>query len=125
TFLFWTIVLTYLFNYNKGNLKLSKNQLSGVHAVIVIFSFLVNIESSYLYYITFSYYLLDGIFQFYNSRKFYNFGLVIHHIFSFFFLFNNIYYKYNLVKNFNSSINKINKLNEIIFFTNFYFRIII
>lgn len=80
TFLFWSGLITILLKYNNNKLKVAKNILSTIHASFIIISYLFNIPGSYVFYITSSYYALDGFFQIYNFSGLYNFGLIIHHI---------------------------------------------
>src|SRR5436309_1869095 len=80
TFSIWVYITSVLYNYNNFNLRIAKNQISALHATIVIISFILNVPGTYVYYITFSYFILDSIFHIYYFRNLFNLGIIIHHI---------------------------------------------
>lgn len=76
------IMLTILFYKYWRNFIIAKNWVSLVHALIVVIFYLTNINETILFYISCTYYLLDTIYTVYYYVGIFDFGLILHHIFT-------------------------------------------
>lgn len=84
-YLFWLTTLTLLYFINNKSFKLSRMNVSAVHAVTVIIAYLMEVSGNTLYQISFSYYLLDTIYELitmYQNKKYgiIDLGMIMHHI---------------------------------------------
>lgn len=77
--IFWNILL-FTFYHKNNSLKLSRNFISAIHALGVVFSYITHINPSIVYYWAISYYLVDGFFEVATINRLYNIGLLVHHI---------------------------------------------
>lgn len=76
------IILTILFYKYWGNFIIAKNWVSLVHALIVVVFYITNVKETILFYISCSYYLLDTFYTLYYYVGIFDFGLILHHIFT-------------------------------------------
>ena len=80
----------FYYNLNKKNFKLSRMNVSAVHAISVILSYLIGIPGHLLIYWSTTYYIMDTLYEgvnLYSPEKnvnLYEFGIILHHIISIF-----------------------------------------
>lgn len=74
----WFFLLYYINNINK-QIKISRNQISAIHAIGVVFAYVFNINSNLLSIWAISYYITDGILELMVTTKLYNLGMLLHH----------------------------------------------
>ncbi len=80
----WAL-LTYFIYRNGVNFKITRNYTSIIHATTILLFFTFNLSSSYLFPVTFGYYIFDGLLEVYGlikTRRLYNLGMIFHHIIS-------------------------------------------
>jgi hypothetical protein len=79
--------LANVLNYFNNNFKLSRMNISAVHALTVIFFYLFDRSVYILYYISLAYYIMDTKYELTNimyskKKSLYDFGIIIHHLLS-------------------------------------------
>lgn len=82
TLLSW-LAMTYVLHNGTDSIKITRNYISALHATFVLLFFTFSVPSSCLFYVTFGYYMFDGIMELYylvKTRRFYNLTIVLHHI---------------------------------------------
>lgn len=77
-FVSWCLILYYNYNINK-QLKVTRNQISAIHAIGVVFACIFDINAYTLSVWAISYYLVDGVLELMSITKLYNVGMLVHH----------------------------------------------
>lgn len=76
------ILLAILFYKISPNFIIAKNWVSLVHALTVVIFYLMSMDETILFYISCTYYLLDTFYTVYYYVGIFDFGLILHHIFT-------------------------------------------
>lgn len=81
----WSLLNYIIYKINNNNFKQSRMQVSFLHAITVMISYLSNISGELLYYWSLVYYIIDGIPELViilqkREISLFNFGIIFHHI---------------------------------------------
>lgn len=77
----WIVILGFFYKFSP-NFIIAKNWVSFVHASTVVIFYLTNCSESNLFYISCAYYFLDTVYTLYYFKGIFDFGLILHHIFT-------------------------------------------
>ena len=61
TLLAWATLAWLLYEKNNGNIKVTRNYISTIHATFVLLFFTFSMPAKWLFFVTVGYYIFDGI----------------------------------------------------------------
>ena len=81
----WYFIGDSIYYYNNSDFKIARNLTSAIHAVSVIFFYLIKFNPLYLFYISRGYYIIDSLYELIqmkknNSIRLYQLGILLHHV---------------------------------------------